>query len=117
MIKTNNRFMLLLVAFLLLPFAGGDALAAQNPRPLVTTAAASFSSSSALASAAQEQTASGLPERAQPPRTLRAYWHLFIAFAVTWVLVFGYALTIGRRFSRLEEELRRVAETDSARGR
>ena len=50
----------------------------------------------------------GLPLREPPPRTLRAYWHVFIAFAVTWLLLFGYALTVGRRFGRLEEELRRL---------
>ena len=50
----------------------------------------------------------GLPLREPPPRTLRAYWHVFIAFAVTWVLLFGYALTVGRRFGKLEEELRRL---------
>lgn len=50
----------------------------------------------------------GLPLREPPPRTLRAYWHVFIAFAVTWALLFGYALTVGRRFGKLEEELRRL---------
>lgn len=41
-------------------------------------------------------------------RTMRGYWHLFIAFAVTWLLLFGYTLTLGRRFGRLERELERV---------
>ena len=50
----------------------------------------------------------GLPARAPQARTLRAHWHVFIAFAVTWVLLFGYALSIGRRFARLEEEVRRM---------
>jgi CcmD family protein len=44
-------------------------------------------------------------ERAAPPRTLRAYWHVFIAFALAWVLLFGYALSLGRRFARLEREV------------
>jgi CcmD family protein len=53
---------------------------------------------------------SGVPaaaatERAAPPRTLRAYWHVFIAFALTWVLLFGYALSLGRRWARLEREV------------
>jgi CcmD family protein len=56
--------------------------------------------------------AAGLPERAAPPRTLRAYWHVFIAFAVTWVLLFGYALTLGRRFGRVEDELRRLSRAE-----
>lgn len=48
--------------------------------------------------------AAALP-RYTPPRTLRAYWHLFVAFALAWVLVFGYTLTIARRFGRIEKEL------------
>jgi len=48
--------------------------------------------------------ASGL-QRATPPRTLRAYWHVFIAFAVAWVLLFGYVVTLAQRFKRLEEQV------------
>lgn len=43
--------------------------------------------------------------QAGPPRTLRAYWHVFIAFAVTWLLLFGYALSLGRRWAALERQL------------
>ena len=46
-----------------------------------------------------------LPAREAPPRTLRAYWHVFIAFAVTWLLLFGYVLWLGRRVSRLDRAL------------
>lgn len=42
---------------------------------------------------------------AGPPRTLRAYWHLFGAFAVTWVLLFGYTVSLGGRLKRLERDL------------
>ncbi len=55
-------------------------------------------------SAAPSEGAAGLP-RYTPPRTLRAYWHLFVAFAVAWVLVFGYTVSIARRFGRIEREL------------
>ena len=48
---------------------------------------------------------SGLPARQAPPRTLRAYWHVFVAFAVAWILLFGYALSLGRRFARLERDI------------
>lgn len=47
-------------------------------------------------------------------RTLRSYWHLFIAYAVTWVLVFGYALSIGRRFGKLEAEVRELRAREGA---
>lgn len=55
-----------------------------------------------------EPYAAGLPGRAAPPRTLRAHWHVFVAFAIVWILLFGYALSIGRRFGRLEAEVRRL---------
>jgi CcmD family protein len=46
-----------------------------------------------------------LPERQAPPRTLRAYAHVFIAFALAWLLLFGYLVSLVRRFGRLEREL------------
>lgn len=49
----------------------------------------------------------GLPERTAAPRTLRAHWHVYIAFTVAWVLLFGYAISIGLRMSRLEREISR----------
>lgn len=52
--------------------------------------------------------AAGVPERAAPPRTLRAHWHVFVAFAIVWALLFGYAISVGRRFARLEDEVRRL---------
>lgn len=59
------------------------------------------------ASPAVEQVApsSPLPSRPAPPRTLRAHWHVFVAFALAWALLFGYALSLGRRFARLERDL------------
>ena len=52
---------------------------------------------------------SSLPARQAPPRTFRAYWHVFIAFAVAWLLLFGYTVSIARRFRRVEEQLDRLA--------
>jgi CcmD family protein len=54
------------------------------------------------------QTSSGLPEVAPPPRTLRAYWHVFIAFGLAWTLLFGYAIVLGRRFGALERQVKRL---------
>lgn len=47
----------------------------------------------------------GLPQRAAPPRTLRDYTHVFAAFAVAWILLFGYVVSLGRRWSAVEREL------------
>lgn len=46
-----------------------------------------------------------LPTSSQP-RSMRAYWHVFIAFGLTWLLLLGYIVSLGRRFSQLEREVR-----------
>jgi len=35
----------------------------------------------------------------------RPYWHVFTAYAIAWVLVFGWAVSIARRLRRVEERL------------
>jgi CcmD family protein len=55
-----------------------------------------------------QDAATGLPGVAAQPRTLRAYTHVFVAFGVAWVLLFGYTVSVGRRFGKLEEELNRL---------
>jgi len=62
--------------------------------------------------AVAQPSASALPgeQTPAPPRTLRAYWHVFIAFGLAWLFLFGYALSLGRRFRKLENEI------DSLRG-
>lgn len=51
---------------------------------------------------------SGLPIQAPPPRTLRAHWHVYIAFSLAWLLLLGYLISLGRRFAALDDELRRL---------
>jgi CcmD family protein len=57
--------------------------------------------------AVTQSAASPLPaaQAPAPPRTLRAYWHVFIAFGLAWLFLFGYALSLGRRFRNLEREV------------
>ncbi|HEX2206902.1 MAG TPA: CcmD family protein, partial [Longimicrobium sp.] len=62
------------------------------------------------APAAAAQTGSGLPRNA-PPRTLRAYAHVFAAFAIAWVLLFGYVVFIARKFRRVEEQVAALARS------
>jgi CcmD family protein len=45
---------------------------------------------------------SGLPAR---PQTLRPYWHVFIAFTLAWLLLFGYVVTLARKLGRIERDL------------
>src|SRR3954454_499200 len=57
--------------------------------------------------------ASALPgeQAPAPPRTLRAYWHVFIAYALAWLFLFGYALSLGRRFRKLERDIDQLRGT------
>jgi CcmD family protein len=57
------------------------------------------------AEAGAPSASSGLPAGMGVPRTLRAYTHVYLAFTVAWVLLFGYTLSLGRRFRRLEDEV------------
>ena len=46
----------------------------------------------------------------QPPegaRQMRHFWHVFIAFGIAWLLLFGWAVSIARRLARVEEKLQR----------
>jgi CcmD family protein len=58
---------------------------------------------------------SDLPSRARAPRTLRAYWHVFAAFAFAWVLLFGYVVSIGRRLKKLEESAAALSAAPAGR--
>jgi len=88
------RFALLLLALL----ASAPGARAQEATP-------SAAPTEAVAAAAQ---AGALPARPAPPRTLRDHWHVFVAFSLAWLLLFGYVVSVGRRFARVEEELRRA---------
>jgi CcmD family protein len=35
----------------------------------------------------------------------RAYWHVFAAYAIVWLLVLGWVISIVRRLRRIEERL------------
>ncbi len=35
----------------------------------------------------------------------RAYWHVFIAYALVWILVAGWVISIARRLARVEKRL------------
>jgi CcmD family protein len=49
--------------------------------------------------------------RSTPPRTLRAYTHVFAAFAIAWVLLFGYLVFVARKFRRVEEQVNALARS------
>jgi CcmD family protein len=36
----------------------------------------------------------------------RAYWHVFAAYAIAWLLVLGWVVSVARRLARVEDRLR-----------
>ena len=42
---------------------------------------------------------------AMATQSLRPYWHVFIAYALAWLLVFGWLFSVARRLARLERNL------------
>jgi CcmD family protein len=99
--------LLALFALLAAP-ALGPSVDAQAPAATSTEAAAPTAAPPA-ADAAQSGSAA-LP-RYTPPRTMRAYTHVFVAFAVAWVLLFGYVVFIARKFRRVEEQVDALARS------
>lgn len=110
----------LLVAVLALSLAGRAPAAAQRPdSPVSSDAASGAAVTQPTYTTAQSPASMGaaapaaLPQREQAPRTLRAYRHVFIAFAVTWVLLFGYVISLGWRWARLERDLSNLSRGDA----
>jgi CcmD family protein len=99
------RWLIVLLSVLAFAIALSDTapLAAQAPDALPGVEAA------AAPTATQDAPAPrfGLPSEGQP-RTLSHLWHVFLAYAAVWVLLFGYVLTVGRRFGKLEAEVRQL---------
>lgn len=38
-------------------------------------------------------------------REMRHFWHVFIAFALAWIVIFGWIVSIVRKLRRLEDRL------------
>lgn len=96
------------LCFVLALLAGAPAgLRAQEPSSAATAAQAPGAAADPSASLQTRtvESGSGLPQRAAPPRTLRDYTHVFAAFALAWILLFGYVVSLGRRWSAVEREL------------
>lgn len=48
----------------------------------------------------------GLPASGMAQQSLRPYWHVFIAYAVTIALVLGWVMSISRRLKDVEDRLK-----------
>lgn len=40
----------------------------------------------------------------------RPYWHVFIAYAIAWILIFGWIVSIARRLGKVEKSLQDQAD-------
>jgi CcmD family protein len=38
-------------------------------------------------------------------QNLRPYWHVFVAYTIAWLLVFGWLFSVARRLTRIERKL------------
>ena len=112
-----RRFSVALLA--LVALAAAPAVYAQAPAGETASEAAASSSAPVSAPAAGVQaapaadatsSASSLP-RYTPPRTLRAYAHVFVAYAVAWLLLLGYMVFLSRKFKRVEEQVAALARS------
>jgi CcmD family protein len=99
------RIVLLALFALLAAPAAGPSMIAQAP-----AAEAAAPPATATAAAAAQSGSAGVP-RYTPPRTLRAYAHVFAAFAIAWVLLFGYVVFIAHKFRRVEEQVNALARS------
>jgi CcmD family protein len=99
-----------LLCLLLLAAAPAASRAQESPAAQTEVSAPATAETAGMEGTAPSQS-SGLPVTAAPPRTLRAYWHVFIAFAIAWALLFGYVVVLGRRFGALEKEIERLEGT------
>ena len=99
----SSRLTLTFALAIGLAFAAAPVRAQDSTAASPSTAATASPSTAAPVTAAP--TSSGLPTEPAPPRTLRAYKHVWIAFTLAWLLLFGYVVSVGRRFGKVEREL------------
>jgi CcmD family protein len=68
-----------------------------------------FAMSLGLSLALLSLTADGLAAQGgQTISGMRDFWHVFVAFGIAWVLVFGWAVAIFRRLGRVEAQLKEL---------
>jgi CcmD family protein len=101
----------------LVALAAPAAARAQVPAGETATGAAAASQTvpveaapASAPAATPASSAASLP-RYTPPRTLRAYTHVFVAFAIVWALLFGYMVFLARKFKRVEEQVAALARS------
>ena len=104
------------IALLALALFAPAVARAQAPAGETATEAAAAASQGAPVSAvpapAAEPAAAPAPlPRYTPPRTMRAYAHVFVAFSLVWALLFGYLVYIARKFRSVEDQVAALARS------
>jgi CcmD family protein len=70
----------------------------------VAAAALAVLAAAVLASVPEAVQAQATTPAATSPQ-MRHFWHVFAAYAVAWILLFGWVVAIFRRLRRVEERL------------
>ena len=83
------------------PAAGAIAQSSAAPAP-------DFAAPTQVAFAQAPEPAQIIASPTAQQRSMRHYWHVFIAYAVTLLLVLGYVVSMGRRYGSLVQELNRL---------
>jgi CcmD family protein len=101
------------IALLALALFAPAAARAQAPAGEAATAAASQTAPVAapVSAPAEPASASASLPRDRPPRTMRAYAHVFVAFSIVWALLFGYLVYIVRKFRSVEDQVAALARS------
>ncbi|HEX5872639.1 MAG TPA: CcmD family protein [Longimicrobium sp.] len=86
------------------------ALLAAPAAPMAQAPAAPSAEAAASPASDGPSSSAALP-RYTPARTMRAYTHVFVAFAVAWVLLFGYVFFLARKFRHVEEQVNALARS------
>ncbi len=101
-----RRNLSVLLAAAALAAAAPSSSPAQDGAPSTAEAATAPAPAYDAAAAQEGASSSGLPVGTPPPATMRAYAHVFAAYALAWILLFGFVVSIARRFARVEREAR-----------
>jgi hypothetical protein len=112
MMSRNLRAAALALALALM-LSASDPSVAQTPAGSAGEARPAAEALVAQTGASDGQTLpSGLPARTPPPRTMKAYWPVFVVLAGSWIGIIGFLLASGRRAGRLAERVAGLEERE-----
>jgi CcmD family protein len=97
------------------PDSSAQALSAPTATPaaaMAPTATVSLALAAGLVQDPPPATSGAAPSAQAPtevlPLSMRPFYHVFAAFGLAWLLIFGYAVSVRRRLASLEREVERL---------